>query len=168
MKHLHIFLSIIIIFLVGCSNPEIIKLSPDTYMLFREDHRGVFGSPSSLKAGVISDANKFAEKQGKVAIPISSHFKPMGIGPAQWAEFEYQFRVVNKNDPEVKRTSLTPKVNVVIEKKENSTADIKIEEKTKTTKDLYSELIKLDDLLKKGIITDKEFDARKKKILNEN
>ena len=43
-----------------------------------------------------------------------------------------------------------------------------IEDKTKTTKDLYSELIKLDDLLKKGIITDKEFDARKKKILNEN
>jgi hypothetical protein len=161
-------LILIFIFLVGCSNPDIIKLSPDTYMLFREDHRGIFGSPSSLKAGVISDANKFAEKQGKVAIPISSHFKPMGIGPAQWAEFEYQFRVVNKNDPEVQRTSLTPKVNVVIEKKENSTADIKIEEKTKTTKDLYSELIKLDDLLKKGIITDKEFDARKKKILNEN
>ena len=110
----------------------------------------------------------FSEKQGKVAIPISSHFKPMGIGPAQWAEFEYQFRVVNKNDPEVQRTSLTPKVNVVIEKKENSTSDIKIEEKTKPTKDFYSELVKLDDLLKKGIITDKEFDARKKKILNEN
>ena len=168
MKHIHIFITIIIILLVGCTNPEIIQLSPDTYVLFREDHRGIFGSPRSLKAGVISDANKFAEKQGKVAIPISSHFKPMGIGPAQWAEFEYQFRVVNKNDPEVQRTSLTPKVNVVIEKKEDSTSDIKIEDKTKTTKDLYSELIKLDDLLKKGIITDKEFDARKKKILNEN
>ena len=168
MKHIHIFITIIIILLVGCTNPEIIQLSPDTYVLFREDHRGIFGSPSSLKAGVISDAKKFAEKQGKVAIPLSSRFKPMGIGPAQWAEFEYQFRVVDKDDPEVKRTSLTPKVNVVIEKKENSTSDIKIEEKTKPTKDLYSELIKLDDLLKKGIITDKEFDARKKKILNEN
>ena len=86
MKHIHILFSIIIIFLVGCTNPEIIQLSPDTYVLFREDHRGIFGSPSSLKAGVISDAKKFAEKQGKVAIPLSSRFKPMGIGPAQWAE----------------------------------------------------------------------------------
>ena len=156
-------LILIFIFLVGCSNPDIIKLSPDTYMLFREDHRGIFGSPSSLKAGVISDANKFAEKQGKVAIPISSHFKPMGIGPAQWAEFEYQFRVVDKDDPEVKRTSLTPKVKVIIEKDEKLTSD-----KTKETKDIYSELIKLDDLRKRGIITDEEFNARKKKILNEN
>ena len=156
MKHIHILISIIIIFLVGCSNPEIIQLSPDTYVLFREDHRGIFGSPSSLKAGVISDAKKFAEKQGKVAIPLSSRFKPMGIGPAQWAEFEYQFRVVDKNDPEVKRTSLTPKLNVVIEKNE------------KSTKDIYSELIKLDDLRERGIITDEEFNAMKKKILNEN
>ena len=111
---------------------------------------------------------KFAEKQGKVAIPISSHFKPMGIGPAQWAEFEYQFRVVDKDDPEVKRTSLTPKVKVIIEKDEKLTSDKKIEDKTKETKDIYSELIKLDDLRKRGIITDEEFNARKKKILNEN
>jgi len=168
MKHIHILISIIIIFLVGCSNPEIIQLSPDTYVLFREDHRGIFGSPSSLKAGVISDAKKFAEKQGKVAIPLSSRFKPMGIGPAQWAEFEYQFRVVDKDDPEVKRTELTPKVKVVIDKNEKLTSDKKNEDKTKETKDIYSELIKLDDLRERGIITEEEFNARKKKILNEN
>ena len=39
---------------------------------------------------------------------------------------------------------------------------------SKETKDFYSELIKLDDLRERGIITDEEFDARKKKILNEN
>ena len=168
MKHIQILISIIIIFLVGCSNPDIIQLSPDTYVLFREDHRGVFGSPSSLKAGVISDAQKFAEKQGKVAIPLSSRFKPMGIGPAQWAEFEYQFRVVDKDDPEVKRTELNTKVKVIIEKNEKLTSDKKIEDKSKETKDIYSELIKLDDLRERGIITNEEFDARKKKILNEN
>ncbi|MCW9023463.1 MAG: SHOCT domain-containing protein [Gammaproteobacteria bacterium] len=157
-----------ILLLVGCANPGIVKLSPDTYMLFREDHGGIFGSSSSLKAGVISDANKFAAKQGKVVIPITSNFKPMGNGPAQWASFEYQFRVVNKNDPEARRTSLTPRADIVIEKNEKITADIKTEEKTNKTKDIYNELIKLDDLRKKGIITDKEFQTRKNKILNEN
>ena len=104
-------LMLILIFLVGCSNPDIIKLSPDTYMLFREDHRGIFGSPSPLKAGVISDANKFAEYQGKVAIPISSHFKPMGIGPAQWAEFEYQFRTNSLGFRDKERPLKKPKNN---------------------------------------------------------
>ncbi len=36
---------------------------------------------------------------------------------------------------------------------------------TSAQKDIYSELTKLDDLRKKGIITDAEFDAQKKKIL---
>jgi hypothetical protein len=38
------------------------------------------------------------------------------MGPAQWATFEYQFRVVDKNDPEAKRTSLVPRPDLVIEK----------------------------------------------------
>jgi len=35
-----------------------------------------------------------------------------------------------------------------------------------TTDDLYTELVKLDDLRKKGILTDDEFQAEKKKLLN--
>jgi hypothetical protein len=32
--------------------------------------------------------------------------------------------------------------------------------------DLYTELIKLDDLRKRGILTEEEFQAEKKKVLN--
>ena len=35
-----------------------------------------------------------------------------------------------------------------------------------TTDELYSELVKLDDLRKKGILTDEEFQAEKKKLLS--
>ena len=31
--------------------------------------------------------------------------------------------------------------------------------------DFYAELLKLDDLRKKGILTEKEFEAQKKKVL---
>lgn len=103
----------------GCASvPGPIQISPDTYMITREDHRGIFGSLASLKAEVINEANQFAARKGKVAIPISSQEKPLGRGPAQWASFEYQFRVVDKDDPEVQRTALLPRADVVIEKNE--------------------------------------------------
>jgi len=153
--------------LSGCTNPGIVKLSPDTYMLSREAHGGIFASASALKADVINDANTFAEGQGKVAIPISAHEKPLGNGPAQWASFEYTFRVLDKNDPEVRRTSLVPRANIVIEKNENISGNIRTIDESKKSSDIYAELVKLDDLRKKGILTDSEFEAQKKKILSE-
>jgi hypothetical protein len=160
-----IFLIFSIAILSGCANPGIVKLSPDTYMLSREDHAGVFGSASSLKAGVIGDANAFADAQGKVAIPLSAKEKPMGICCGQWASFEYQFRVVDKNDPEVRRTSLMQRADVVIEKHEKITAEVKTTNQSEVTKDIYAELIKLDDLRQRGILSSTEFSAQKKKLL---
>ena len=66
----------------GCQNPGIVQLSPDTYMLSRVDHGGVFGNASALKAGVISDANAFAASQGKIAIPLAMKETPMVVGTA--------------------------------------------------------------------------------------
>lgn len=87
-------------FLVGCTNPGIVKLSHDTYLLTRADHAGIFGNTSRLKASVIKDANDFAENLGKVAIPVSTHETP--VYPGHFATFEYQFRTVDKDDPETK------------------------------------------------------------------
>ena len=144
---------VLVLILAGCQSPGVVQLSPDTYMIFREDRAGVFGSAAKMKAGVIQEANEFARKQGKVAIPISAQSKPMEIG--SFATFEYQFRVVDENDHEAKRTSLVPRADMVIERKE----DIKV--------DLYTELSKLDDLRKKGIISEEEFLAQKSKLLNQ-
>ena len=154
--------------LAGCSNPGIVQLSPDTYMLSRADRAGIFGNTAALKAGVIQDANEFAENKGKVAIPLATHETP--VYPGHCATFEYQFRVVDKNDPEAKRTALVPRADVVIEKTEKVTADVHTKEDTAASMgvDLYTELTKLDDLRKKGIITDAEFDAEKKKLLRKS
>src|ERR1051326_4553371 len=97
------------------SSPGIVQLSRDTYLISKEDHAGIFGSLAKLKADTIREANEFAAKQGKIVIPISSKEKPVGMGPAQWATFEYQFRVVDRNDPEAHRTSLEPRSDVVVQ-----------------------------------------------------
>ncbi len=156
--------SALIIVLAGCANPGIVQVSPDTYMLSREDHAGIFGSASALKAGVISDANVFAAGQGKVAIPISTHETPVGV-MGKWAKFDYQFRVVDKNDPEARRTSLIPRADVVIEKTEKISVDNRTKDELGKPKDVYAELIKLDDLRKKGILSEAEFETQKKKVL---
>lgn len=44
----------------------------------------------------------------------------------------------------------------------------KMKKQTEQGKDIYAELIKLDELKQKGIITEEEFEAQKKKILSGN
>jgi hypothetical protein len=159
---------IVIIFLIGCASPGIVQLSPDTYMLTKEDHGGIFAfNRGNLKTDSIREANAFAESQGKVAIPVSAHEHPVGI-LGDWASFEYQFRVVDKNDSEARRTSLTPRADFVIEKTERLSADIHTKNQSEKSKDVYAELIKLDDLREKGIISDAEFESQKKKLLAGN
>jgi hypothetical protein len=165
MKTLKIIsILLLAILLSGCANPGIVKLSPDTYMLSRADHAGIFGNSAKLKASVIKDANEFAENMGKVAIPLSSNETP--VYPGHFATVEYQFRVIDKDDPEAKRSHLAPRPDVVIENNEKIKADIKVEEGKSKSPDTYTELLKLDDLRKKKIITDSEFEAEKAKILN--
>jgi hypothetical protein len=150
----------------GCFASNMVKLSPDTYMIRVEDHAGIFAfNRGNLKSSAIQQANDFAASKDKVAIPIAMDYHPVGI-LGDWAAVEYQFRVVSKDDPEAQRTSLTPRPDVVIENNSNISADIKTKDQSDMTKDTYTELIKLDDLRKRGIITEEEFEAQKKKLLN--
>lgn len=150
----------------GCFASNMVQLSPDTYMVRVEDHGGIFAfNRGKLKSSAIQQANDFAASKGKVAIPVAMDSHPVGV-LGDWAAVEYQFRVVSKEDPEARRTSLVPRPDVVIQKNSNITADIKIKEESNKTKDVYTELIKLDDLRKKGIITEAEFESQKKKLLS--
>lgn len=137
----------------GCANPGIVQVSPDTYRLARDDHAGVFGNRHSLAAGVIRDANAFAESKGKVAIPVSQTDKPVGV-LGDWASYEYVFKLVDKDDPAAKERAFTSSTHTVIELAKPEKPD------------LYSELLKLDDLRRKGLITDAEFEAQKQKLLS--
>jgi hypothetical protein len=157
----------IILFGSGCQNPGIVQLSPNTYMLSRDDHAGVFGNLGALKAGVIRDADEFAESKGKVAVPIASKEHPVGV-LGNWASFEYQFMLLDKDDPRANGVSLTPRPDLVIEKTDTINANVHTKDDTEKAPDLYTELTKLDDLRKKGILTDAEFEAQKQKLLNES
>ncbi|MGO9623252.1 MAG: SHOCT domain-containing protein [Steroidobacteraceae bacterium] len=149
--------------IAGCAaNPGIVQMSPDTYLLSREDKGGIFGNASAMHAAVIDEANKFAASKGKVAIPITTHETAMG--PGHFATFDYQFRLVDPNSPDAKSTPMIQRPDVVVQQNENKS--VEVHSTTVPPKpDVYTELLKLDDLRKKGIITDEEFQAQKAKLL---
>ena len=162
-------------YLFGCANPPIIQISNDTYMLSKEDHAGIFGSMSKLKADVFIEANQFAESKGKVVLPISVREKPVGNKPADWATFELIFKLVDKDSREMgdsafsaNRKVMPIRPDVSIQRSDAISADISIKNQDRVKSDLYSDLVKLDDLRKRGIISESEFQTLKAKLLSNN
>lgn len=153
--------------LAGCASPGIVQISPDTYMLSRADRGGIFRNSSAMKADVINEANAFAAAQGKVAVPLFLTEKPL-VPATRLASVEYQFRIVDKNDPEARRVSLVPRPDVVIDKTERVAVDTNSKNTTEKAKDVHAELLKLDDLRKRGIVTEVEFEVQKRKLLAAN
>jgi hypothetical protein len=131
-------------------------------MLSRQDKAGIFGNASAMHAAVIEEANKFAASKGKVAIPITTHETP--LWPGHFATFDYQFRLVAPDSPDAKPTPMVQRPDVVVQQTERKTVDVH-SDATSSPPDVYTELMKLDDLRKKGIITDAEFETQKAKIL---
>jgi hypothetical protein len=94
MRVVKIIPIILVFLIVGCAGAQFQKISEDTFVATKTDHRGVFGSSSSFKKDVINDAQSFAAEQGGVAVKISSHFTPNGLG--KFATFSYEFRVMDE------------------------------------------------------------------------
>ena len=125
----------------GCETPGgMVQLSPDKYRLTLQQ-RG--NEEANGKEQAISQAMHFAEAKGKVAVPVSIEEHGYGLF-ADWVRVEYEFRVVDKNDPRANRPSAND---------------------AEKAPDVYDELAKIDALRKKGILTQAEFEAEKKRLL---
>lgn len=150
--------------LSSCAISEIVPIGTDSYMIAQTSAGGVFKAMSSLKSEVIQRANAFADTKGKIAIPIAAKESP--AYPGHMPSFEYQFRLVEKTDARAAGAGLIPRVDMVIENKVITSAPGNLTENGSAKPDLYGELVKLDDLRKKGIINESEFQAQKTKLLS--
>lgn len=137
---------------------EIIQVSPGVYMAIVKNHAGIFGNQSTTKKKAIAAANEFAEKQGMQATPVALEYRGAG-GPGHWPAAEYQFRLVPMGNRD--SISLDPRADMVVEIKSPPNAA-----PTQSPPDTYTDLLKLDDLRKRGIITEHEFDEQKARILS--
>jgi Short C-terminal domain len=159
-------ISLILLALIfaGCaSNSGIMPIGKDTFMVSRQAATGFSGS-GTLKAEAFQEANKHCESLGKSLQVVSTHEATPPYILGNFPKAEIQFMCLESKDAELGRPKL--------KKEPDSAIEIKAETRAKTENikqtDTYTELIKLDELRKKGIITDSEFEAQKKKILSSN
>lgn len=153
----------ILVTLLGCASPNPTMISPGVYMISRTSAAGsVMVNMAQLKADTIEAANAFAESKGKIAIAVSLRDeRPIPGFPL----VEYQFRLADPGTVGDSTIILKKDPNITIQRDDNIT--IKPDQSTprESQKDLYSELLKLEDLKKRGLLTEDEFQAQKRKLL---
>jgi hypothetical protein len=153
-------------FAARSGEPEIVPLSADTYMVVVKNHAGIFGNQQTTKMHAIKAANAFAAAQGKIAVPLAMEYTPAG-GPGQWPAAEYQFRLADNGSPGTTGAALVRRADVSIDVNARPVAAPAPPSPSSTRPDLYTELLKLDDLRKRGLLTDEEFDAAKRRLLEQ-
>ena len=91
MRSLWPILALLVLFPLDtvARGPEVVQLSPDTYMITRSSKAGMFANMSKLKSRVIQQANDFARRKGQIAIPISENQHRPLIGGFPSAAFRF-------------------------------------------------------------------------------
>jgi hypothetical protein len=146
--------------------PVPVSIGDNTYSLTIEASNAFQRDLDKLKADATSAATKFCSDQGKEIKVLSLEGKmpkfSLGYGKAKIV-----FKALNPGDPELTAPVVAPgaPAQVYAQAPAYAPAPAYVP-KHLTTDELYAELVKLDDLRKKGILTDDEFQAEKRKLLS--
>jgi len=165
--------ALVLALLTGCvTAPQITKLPGDVYSISRTDKGGSLSEAGSTKTEMMREANEFAAKQGKVPSTVLMKETPTAV--QGFTAIEYQFKLVDK-DAVPKPVMLSASTNTSAAPAASTAAITAPNPASPLTKaqgphsiDIYNELIKLDELRKRGILTDDEFAREKKKVLDSN
>ena len=144
----------------GCAtNTGVIPTGEDSWLVSRQAGNGFVGA-GTIKAEAFQEATEFCSRKGKsLQVTSVKEAEPPFIN-GNWYKAEISFMCLAQGDRELTRPRLQPQPDTVIEIRTETNR-----EKNSAT-DLYAELIKLDDLLKKGIINKEEFQNLKEKLLS--
>lgn len=145
----------------GCAtNSEVTSLGGDMYSVKRTATTAFERDTDKLSSMAKDDAARFCAAHGKqlkvVDVVVDKPFYTTG-----YASAKVVFKALNPGEvdqpaqpvPAVQAAAPQSQAPAVVSQKQ-------------ATDDLYTELTKLDELRKKGILTEEEFQAQKKKLLN--
>jgi hypothetical protein len=143
-------------------NPEIVSLGHDTYALTRWANNGFTRNTEKLQSQALEDAAAYCARLHKELKIVSTTTARPLIPLTGFASAKVVFKALDANDPElhapVAASAPGAATPVVAENAAPRT----------TTDALYSDLMKLDDLRKRGLLTEEEFQAQKKKLLEKS
>jgi hypothetical protein len=149
------------------------ELSQNVFQLFREQHGLVLGGDPPLHQQVVEEANEFAEKRGMIVVPIEARVHPTG-NVGDWGWCYYKFQLIPKGDMRVSKSASEirfendPRMTDSFFRSLDAAAKpggLPGANSPATKQNMYDELIKLEELRKKGILTEEEFQTQKKRVL---
>jgi len=129
--------------------PAVVSIGNNTFSLTRQASTAFDRDTDRLQTEARDDAAKYCATQGKQLqiVSLTTDKPRFALG---YASAKIVFRAVEPGTPDAPAP----------------TASAVTGEKPTATGELYNDLLKLDDLRKRGILTDKEFQSAKKRILN--
>lgn len=153
-------LSVVGLLLSGCVSSDVISAGPDTYMVSAS---GAGFATAGVREKVYKKANDFCAARGLVMVPVSFKARPGELGRNP-PSADLVFRALKPGDPAIGRPELL-ETDESIAVTQNVRVAVKDETQKEKQSDLYTELMKLDDLKKRGILSEAEFEQAKQKLL---
>ena len=146
----------------GKETDGIVALGDDTYALTRTASTGWARDTGKLKARALEEAAQFCAKRNKEMKVLSTTTDKPSVPLMGIAYAKVVFKALDANDPELHEPVMATSPDGVTQ-----VGTVAPHPKTKTDI-LYSDLTKLDELRKRGLLTEEEFQARRKKLLEES
>ncbi len=150
------------------TNPEIVSLGHDTYALTRSATNGFTRKTEKLQTQALEDAAAYCAKLHKELKVLNTTADKPTVPLTGFASVKVVFKALDANDPELLApVAVTiPGTATPVYVQPAATPAVAESAPPKTATDvLYNDLTKLDDLRKRGLLTDEEFQAQKKKLL---
>ncbi len=142
-------------------SPSVVPLDHNTYSITRSAKYIFTRSTKGLKYEVTEEAVSFCASRGKKLKVVSvTEDKPTYLHGGM-ARVQLIFKALDAGDPEL-AGGLAPMAAAVIAA---GPARIEGGEKAALPDDMQSDLGKLDDLHSRGVLTDKEYTAAKKRLM---
>jgi hypothetical protein len=140
------------------ADADVVPLGNDTYSITCEAKTAFTRSADKLKGEASDEATKYCAAQGKQLkiLSLSGSVPHFGTG---YAKAKITFMALSAGDPRLAAEAAVTAAAVPVP------AAVAVAPGRLSTDELYAELVKLDDLRKKNILTDEEFQAEKKKLL---
>ena len=127
---------------VCCGRPKVVPMDGDTYLVQKRSAQVGFGPPEGAKADVYQIANDFCASRNMVVETVAFHMVDSGF--ARPGSVSLQFRCVPPSSDKSKLSSSS--------------------EEAKT--DAAKKLEDLKNLLDRGLITQEDYEKKKKEILD--
>jgi hypothetical protein len=134
-------------------------LGNNTYAATREAGNTFMRDLDQLKAEAMADAQAYCAKLHKELKVVSTTAKKPKVMLTGFASAKVVFKALDANDPELTAPNVAPTADG------GSSNPVAAPAARTPTDTLYNDLMKLDDLRKRGILTEEEFQAQKKKLL---